>query len=225
MKVAQHIREELEEVSPLLASISDWPNLSLPDGYFVSLSKKVLEHKIQSQVTPKGYFESLPQLILERIKKEATQINVEGLSISTDHKSPAFAIPENYFEQLPETILIRCKEPQQSKILSISRKVWAYSAAAIIMCALLLGIFFMNNNRDPFKMAAKYQSEEQLLNAIDNLNPDEIISYLETNGSVVDNHLLIQNEDLEELPTSEEYLLNDEALNDYLKTINIPTSN
>lgn len=225
MKVAAHILEELRGTSEVLAGISNKAEFYLPDGYFDFLADEINIRKnfpsSESLTVPKNYFENLSDQILHRIHQEDFSEEKEFAVLSQLKKKPTFQIPENYFEKNPSIILEKCREQKRAKIVSIKRKIWAISAAAMIILIFSIGIFNWNifGNKDSFKMAAKYHNEEQIMNGIDRLKSDEIASYLETHGNVSDNSLLISNDDADELPSTEDYLFNENSLHDYLKSI------
>ena len=51
------------------------------------------------------------------------------------------------------------------------------------------------------------------------LSDADIVKYLEKNGNVMDNELLINNTDVSELPSSTDYLTDENTLNKYLNKI------
>ncbi len=69
------------------------------------------------------------------------------------------------------------------------------------------------------KESFQFKTVEQLDNGIAKLSDDEIIKYLEKNGNVMDNELLLSNTDVNELPAQTEYLLDVNTLNSYLDKI------
>ena len=99
-------------------------------------------------------------------------------------------------------------------------------AAALIAGIMLVGaLFFFNlgsNRVSPYLAAAKqYQTSSQITEGIASLKAGDIISYLESHGNIIDNDVILNNIDTDGLPTEFDYLIDDNALNNYLDKINI----
>ena len=54
------------------------------------------------------------------------------------------------------------------------------------------------------------------------LSDDDIIKYLEKNGNIMDNELLTNNTDVSEMPNQDDYLNDENTLNQYLDKIDAP---
>jgi hypothetical protein len=70
-----------------------------------------------------------------------------------------------------------------------------------------------------FQDAFQYKTEADLNAGIAKLDDADIAKYLEKNGSVMDNELLINNADESGLPSSTDYLIDENTLNEYLDKI------
>jgi len=57
------------------------------------------------------------------------------------------------------------------------------------------------------------------------LSDDEIARYLEKTSNILDDEDLIKNTDTRGLPTPDDYLLDDDALSNYLQKINVESKN
>jgi hypothetical protein len=75
------------------------------------------------------------------------------------------------------------------------------------------------------QLASQYKTPKQLQQGIASLTDDEIAKYLEKNTTILDDESLIKNTDTKELPTQDDYLLDDNALNNYLQKINVESTN
>ncbi|MGH2566043.1 MAG: hypothetical protein ACRDE5_16110, partial [Ginsengibacter sp.] len=80
-----------------------------------------------------------------------------------------------------------------------------------------------NNNPslpDYIQASFQYKTEADVNAGIAKLDDADIAKYLEKNGNVLDNELLINNTDVSELPSSTDYLNDENTLNEYLDKIN-----
>ena len=154
MRKNQEIQNELQELSPELAKI---PFTQVFDA-------------------PEEYFEHLPISLLK---------NVDEVSIKD--------IPEDYFEKLPNEILTKINNT--TSVVSIQKKYFYFKIAAAAVIAGILGfglIYFVNQKKTetPPAYAKNIDSTEiyaslnssNLESQINNLNEEDVISYLEENG-------------------------------------------
>jgi len=70
----------------------------------------------------------------------------------------------------------------------------------------------------------QYKTEEALNAGIAKLSDDDIIKYLEKNGNIMDNELLLNNIDVSEMPSQSDYLTDENTLNTYLDKIDAQTN-
>lgn len=145
--------EELEVLSPLLASLSKEMPYSVPNGYFFKNTKE-LDQLIGD--------ETLPEIL-------------QGL------KTMLYTLPVSYFDNLPEQILKKAN-PEQAKIISInsSRRWMHYAAAAVITGAIAISsIFYFGNNQsvDPTS-----QSHEWVAKKLKNVPDKELDEFINTTG-------------------------------------------
>jgi hypothetical protein len=111
-------------------------------------------------------------------------------------------------------------------------KWWKYAAAAIITGVVAIGslqLFNSHKNNNPIpsyvESSFQYKTPTQIDEGIASLSDDEIIKYLEKYGSIMDNDLLIKDADVKELPATEDYLIDENALNNYLEKIDVQSDN
>ncbi|MDQ6889458.1 MAG: hypothetical protein M3Z56_04170 [Bacteroidota bacterium] len=213
-------KEELQNLSPLLYSLKDENVFKVPEEYFDSLGSNVLAKIKESNV---------------ETSKEETQ-NLSPLLYSLKDEN-VFKVPEGYFENFAGD-LINKLQPSKAKIVVMRpRNTWMKIAAAAVITGIIaissLRIFNNSsniNNSNPLLTASadvprdvndsyKFKTEEQLDAGIARLSDDEIIKYLERNGNVMDNELLLNNTDVSELPSESDYLYDENTLNSYLGKI------
>ena len=239
MDSSEEILEELKSISSLVSGIKKIPIGKTPDGYFESLPERMLAwvkaneevNSISSEEIPKQYFENLSVQIISTIKeKEETQKELEDFKqefpvLHSLKNKQVFKVPDGYFQEVPLLIIDKCESKQKAKIISMPSKWWKYAAAAILGGVMVIGsIQFYNkltttNKINRYLIAStQYKTEDQIQQGVASLNDDEIIAYLENHGNITDNSLLTSDVNVNELPTEEDYLLNENTLNNYLNT-------
>lgn len=127
MKFNNDILNELQTLSPLLASVQKENIFSIPDGYFETLSDTILISLqeqagiiclIEDEDIPKGYFENLSSTILDKIKaqqKNNVTNEPEELPVVLQNirYTNFFEVPLGYFENLSSAILNKIKAQQK----------------------------------------------------------------------------------------------------------------
>ena len=78
----------------------------------------------------------------------------------------------------------------------------------------------LRKNIPELKIASQYKTTEQLDKGIASLSDDEIAKYLEKNGNIMDEENISKNMDTTGLPSPEDYLIDENALNNYLNDVN-----
>jgi hypothetical protein len=253
MEKSTEILNELRNISPSLAEIEKVNVFTVPEGYFVGLDEKIattvflqVDKKDNFQKVPEGYFDSLSSKILSRIKEEEETADSEIKSISPAlhylKEEEVFAVPEGYFDDLSDRILNKIKGGN-AKVVSFDsvKKWWKYAAAAVIAGIITIASLQLFNIQDTtsgdniaasagnlpayVQLASHYKTPKQLDQGIASLTDDEIAKYLEKNTSILDDETLVKNTDTKELPTPDDYLLDDNALDNYLQKINVESTN
>jgi hypothetical protein len=226
------------------------PVADVPTGYFDSLSDAIL-NKIKAQDTerdilsadlisvagknvyevPQGYFDTLTGLILAKIKTAetedaATEIRALSPMLYSIQNEHVFEVPQGYFESLSETVLNTVKP--QVKVVSMKRRTttfFKYAVAAAFTGVMALGVFkFTGNTSEKIELPAyvteglKVQNVDQELAKISDA---DIVKFLEANGTDVKTAMVAGSIDENELPSQEDYLLDEKALDKYLNTIKI----
>ncbi len=240
------ILNELETISPFLTTFEKVNVFTVPKDYFSDLDKKIStsvflhqDEKNKSQYVPEGYFDSLSDKILSKIKTE----NAEDATEEIKQISPAlhylkeenvFTVPENYFDDLSDRINDKIHH-NNAKVISINpvRKWWKYAAAAIVAGVITISslqIFNHNTTKEKIastsiQLSAQYKTPEKLDAGIASLSADEIAKYLEKTGNILDEETLIKDTDTTNLPGTDDYLTDDNALNNFLNSINSESTN
>ena len=243
MNYPDPIQAELLDLSPTLAAISRVNVFSVPEGYFNDLPVNILQlvaepatgfldkSQVPSQSVPAGYFDNLADNIMSRIRQEENNFETDPVSsilTSVARKTP-FTVPEGYFESLP--YLISLKLPQPAKVVAMPRRgMLRMMAAALIPLFIVTTLFTLNKKESvaPVKpnQAVMAKAEEIIqTNSFEkelaSLSDEDIESYLTTRGQDVNAALVASTTDNANLPSSEEYLLNDNRLDEYLNSVNL----
>lgn len=255
MEISKEILNELQTISPALAAIEKMNVFQIPDGYFTGLDKRICtivflhqDERNKDIDVPSGYFDELSSKILSKIKsaesdnaQEETRIISPALYYLKNEN--VFTIPENYFENLSNKISDKLNN-KKAKVISISvgRKWWKYAAAAVVAGAITVGSLQIFNNKsapandnqfagiitntpDYVQLSSKYKTPDQLDSGIASLTDDEIASYLEKHGSILDEGSLAKDIDTTELPSTDDYLIDENTLNNFLNTIDAQSPN
>lgn len=211
----------------------------VPEGYFEALPIEVLG-KINSiseqQTLPTGYFDNLSAVVMQRIKADETEVNVhtemEQLSATIagiGNKHP-FTVPTGYFDNNVDVInkKITGKQPAVIVKMGTAKKILRYAVAAVVTGLMGLGIYTIafDNQQASLNPVVMAKAENILkTNSIDDvfnsLTETDITDYMTENGSNINAALVASTINDEDLPTAEDYLFDEETLNDFLKGKNI----
>lgn len=236
MDESKEIVEELQSISPIFSQIKKMPLGAVPDRYFDTLPDRILawvlahENTISSEHVPNQYFENLSDQIIaaihenEETQKEKDNFKVEFPILHSLKDKQVLKVPAGYFEKLTSSVVEKQKINKSAPIISLTTKWWKYAAAAVLGGFMLVGALQFYNpsslktNSDVIA-SSQYKTEEDINKGIASLTDDDIIAYLENHGNITDNNLLTTDVNVKELPSVEDYLINENALNDYLKRL------
>ncbi|MEO8568429.1 MAG: hypothetical protein ABI419_04820 [Ginsengibacter sp.] len=212
--------EELRNLSSLLYSLRNENVFKVHDGYFDSLSENILAKS-------KG-------LHVETADAELRHLSPILYSLRSEN---VFTTPGGYFENFAIDIIKRTK-PAKAKIVTMKpRSPWLKIAAAAVVSGIIAigSLQIFNNSSKPdipktftiasteipdyIKESFQFKTEEQLDEGIAKLSDDDIIKYLEKNGNIMDNDILLNNTDVTGLPSQDDYLIDENTLNSYLDKI------
>ena len=234
------ILNELTELSATIAAMEKLNVFRVPSGYFEYLGADILmaietesgsANAIASiDDVPTGYFDTLASSILTKIKTEqaedaTTEIRALSPMLYSIQNENVFKVPQGYFDNLSSEVLDKAiPQPKVIKMQRRSSTFFKYSVAAALTGVMALGIFkFTSTNKKtdlPGYVTAglKMQDVDQELAKI---SDDDIVKYLEASGTDVKTAMVANSIDENELPTQEDYLLDEKALDKYLNSINV----
>jgi hypothetical protein len=170
MNRRKEILDELNETAPNLA------------GFDAQLPFRV----------PTGYFDTLPSLILSRIKAESAGSAREELEIISPlldgiSKKMPFATPEGYFENLTPTIRVADNETHKpARVVKMfqPQRTFRYAAAAVTVGVIGIAawLFFMNDlSTSRYAMKPDVEVQKELKNDVGQLSEKELAAFLEGN--------------------------------------------
>ncbi|MEP7254832.1 MAG: hypothetical protein ABI666_03595 [Ferruginibacter sp.] len=243
MENSVDILDELRELSPVIAGMKKVNVFTVPAGYFENLSEDILTGIVSEKGTsnnsvsdflnadvPHGYFDTLADTILGKIKTQNASDELRTLSpmLYSIQGENVFEVPQGYFDSFAD-IVVALVKPQQTKVVTMRRRsntFIKYAVAAAFTGVMALGVFkFTNTTKqsdDPVialgkEIAKENRFDEELAKVTD----ADIVKFLEANGSDVKSAIVANSVDENELPSQEEYLLDDKALDKYLNSINV----
>ncbi|MDP4283933.1 MAG: hypothetical protein Q8891_05885 [Bacteroidota bacterium] len=209
---------------------------------FLNVNDKTDFNKNNAGRVPDGYFNTLSDNILAKIKNSEPESAIEELQklspfLVSLKNINVFTVPPGYFENINDTLINKLQN-HPAKIVSINKVKtwWKYLAAAVITGAIAISslqIFnsspdMQKNNTvvtessglsDYIQSSMQYKTPEQVDKGIASLSDNEIMKYLEKHGNIMDDATLANEIDTKELPAATDYLTNDNALDNYLNSI------
>lgn len=228
MKRNADIQNELTEISPQLAGMEPVNVFSVPEGYFNNFPEEcltlvqvspALPQTTTPQRVPEGYFDNLASQILSKIRSADTELPAFG---KVDHP---FTVPAQYFETLPSIIL---QQVQPARVVQMKSSFFRYAAAAVITGILGLSLFNQLGKENVVEPAVVSYAqneipvkEDAIDKALESINDEEIVDYLATRGQDVNAALVASVIDENNLPASEDYLLDENTLKEFLTENNI----
>jgi len=207
--------EEIRNLSPMLYSLKGENVFKIHADYFDNFSDSVLANM-------KSVYTANAEEELRNLSPMLYGLKGENV----------FTVPAGYFESLAENVTEKLK-PAPAKIVTMKRRTsWLkYAVAAVVTGIITITSFqlFRGSSHNSsnqfatlpsyFKASFQYKTEADLNAGIAKLDDADIAKYLEKNGNVLDNELLINNTDVSELPSSIDYLNDENTLNEYLDKI------
>jgi len=246
---AQHVEETDTTLSAGLISLAGKNVYEVPEGYFDTLADAIL-NKIKAQEedaerntlltgiksknvyeVPQGYFDTLTDSILAKIKTAesedaATEIRALSPMLYSIQNENVFEVPQGYFENLGDEILTSVKpQPKVIPMQRRSRNFFKYAVAAAFTGMMALGVFKFTgskDNTDPtVAIGIQIANENRFDEELAKISDDDIVKFLEANGTDVKTVMVANSVDENDLPSQEDYLMDEKALDKYLNSINV----
>lgn len=206
---------ETNSISKLVAGIGNKNIYSVPPDYFYHLSNNIIA---QTKNT-----------LLNEVAEETFAVSELVAGIGNKN---VYTIPQGYFNVVAEHVNHRLFEP--AKVVSMKNRFTAfrYAAAAVVTGLIGLSAFFLVNkyndkNISSAQTAAVIAEAKQIIktNSFDKelsaVSDAAIVSFLESKGQNVEASLVASLTDDKNLPDADEYLINDNTLDEVLKTLDL----
>jgi hypothetical protein len=227
--------DELNALSPSLASMERINPFTVPEGYFEMLTTDILmeikhiHEQENNAVVPEGYFESLPAAIMARIKSQETEnasTEIRELSpmLYSIQNENVFEVPAGYFDRLSGEILDKVKPAAKVVRMPFRKSFMRYAVAAAFTGMMALGVFKFTGNSQQTELPDYVTAGLQIKNVdqeLAGISDAEIVKFLEEDGTDVKTAIVANSIDKNELPSQEDYLLDEKALDKYLDNINV----
>lgn len=189
---------------------------------------------------PVGYFDNLAENILAKIKAAQPQTAAEELkelspALSATGNDNVFKVPGRYFEDLPEIILSQVNRPAKIVAMKPRSSFARYAAAAVVTGIMGLSLFSLFNKTSPesdtvltasvtasvIADARNIMQTNSFDKVLETVSDDEIVGYLQNNGQDINAALVAAAMDTKELPSEDDYITNENTLNNFLDELNL----
>lgn len=186
---------------------------------------------------PPGYFNKVEEQIVSLVSKEPemasySSSNKSGELLAVIGNKNVYRIPPGYFENVAEEAKQKITRP--AKVISLYQKIsfLKYAAAAVITGILGLSILFVFNKKNeaigPSAQTSAAMTEAMQIIKANNFDKEmeaisdaSIVAFLEDKGQDVEAALVASLADEKELPDADDYLFNENALNDVLNRLDL----
>ncbi len=204
------VAAETATISDLVASIGNQNVYSLPAGYFDNVAAATMKQVLAANES----------------HEETSKISSLVAGIGNEN---IYQVPQGYFEYLSATVLQQIQPT--AKVISMKGRFSAfkYAAAAVVTGIIAMSAFFILNNTNTqtnsqvslIKEANKIIKTNSFDKEMDNISDAAIVAFLEGKGQNVEASLVASLVDEKNLPEADEYLLNDNTLDEMLKTLDL----
>ncbi|MBX2932769.1 MAG: hypothetical protein KF825_00900 [Ferruginibacter sp.] len=242
MENKDYILNELMELSKIVASINKVNVFTVPDGYFAFLPDDIMlgiktENGLAGSTTaatgadlPAGYFDSLADNIMQKIKAGQTDTALEEIKALSPmlyniQNKNVFDVPVGYFNNTATEILEKARP--KAKLVHIQKRsstFFKYAVAAVFTGAMAMAVFKFTGNSNK-NLLPEYVKTGMQINDVDGelskISDADIVKYLEETGTDVKAAIVANSIDNNELPSQDDYLQDEKALDKYLNSINI----
>jgi hypothetical protein len=246
------ILQELENLGPSLIPLQKIQVYSVPEGFFAGSSEQVLTRvrmensqilpsPVDVMSVPEGYFQHFADSVLKKIKTEgdisaAEEIKELSPALSAAGNDNVFTVPFSYFRDLPDQLAKHVNQAPAKVVVMKTRSSFArYAAAAVITGLLGLTTFSLFNNKSENETvnatalamvdAKKIIQTNSFDRVMETVSDEEIVGFLQSEGQDVEAALVASSMDSKELPSADDYIINENTLNNYLKSLDISSPN
>jgi len=243
------ILDELSAIGPALIPLQGLCVFNVPESYFAQFPDNLLEKvnkpiALQNNIAspfsvPQGYFNNLAETIMGKVAREedSAEVEIKKLSpaLSATGNDNVFKVPSYYFTNLAGSIVAQVQTPAKVVKMKPRSLFVRYAAAAVITGILGLSTFSFFNNRSSNLIVADntaiVATGQQIIASssfdkiLETVSAEEIEQYLTKQGEDVKAALVASSIDSKDLPAADDYLFNENTLNNYLKSLQIQYDN
>lgn len=158
------VMEELQDISPLLASIPRNMPYSVPENYFVQI------------------IEDIPAITQETVVPE---------SISAVKQMP-YNVPDDYFTSLAGNVLSKIDTKPVAKVVSMRSTNWMRYAVAAVMAGVIMlsGIFYFSNRST---INPNVESQAWVSNKLKDVSNEDLQEFIEKADFKLNGKEMVQN--------------------------------
>ena len=209
------VANETSEISSLVAGIGNRNVYNVPLAYFDNLDTQ-----------------SVSLVINEAGTISSGTLKESGELLAVIGNKNVYTIPTGYFEGVADEANQKITRP--AKVVSLYRKISVakYAAAAVVTAIMGLSIIFIIN-KDNDVLSPSGQTNATMAEArqiiqsnsfdkeLEGISDASIVAFLEDKGQNVEAALVASLSDNKNLPEADDYLLNENALDEVLNTIDL----
>lgn len=235
-------QQELSESAPALLPLREFLAYEVPEGYFeqfpLLLLKQISQHSSGIQEVPQGYFEGFAARVMKSISSEMEEVIAEsGIDptseiLSSIGKVNPYQAPIGYFEEFAQQVKPSVEIPAKVIQMAPRFSMMRYAIAAALTGLLGLSIFQLMNTSSsttdqstPYLAANEIISEDKYEEVLQTISGEEIIQYLELTGDDINAALVAEAAVQDQLPAPEDYWMDEQTLDHFLNSLNLPTLN
>jgi hypothetical protein len=208
-------KEEISRLSPALASAGKENIFTVPQGYFENLAASVMNE-----------VNSKPESVIEETSRLSSLVSGIG-------NVNVYSVPDAYFDSLDFLIMQRIPVPAKVVAMPKRKSIIRYMAAAVVTGLIGISVFSVFNNKSDTGITAKPDATvmaeaskiittNSFEKELASISGEDIEAYLVQNGQDVNAALVASvTEDVNALPGSEEYLINENTLDEFLNKMNL----
>lgn len=247
MQNENEILNELKDISPVLAAQPKLNVFTLPAFYFENLPELLLNAVREERIpeflqgipkqntgkVPEGYFEGLAGQILDRVRSEqaetaADEIRVLSPVLESLRGKRVFEVPAGYFEQFKAAMPAGVQTGKAMVVVMKGRmnSFLRYAVAAVFTGLMALGVTKLTQSGKTRLDATvlnglQINREHSFDQEFEKVADDDIIKYLQANGENIDAQTVAYKTlDESDLPSQEDYLNDEKAVDNYLDNTN-----
>lgn len=206
MRENKAIQNELMEISTIVAGIPFYNVFKTQEGYFSECSNNIINR---------------------------AHTSIHGDLIQENMSTP-YVVPDDYFSSLPYLITKKTSSSSFFKLLHLTNTSRKIAASILIFLSGLLSFYFFYTNSNSsiqkedtsaiFAEAKQIIANNSFEQELAKVDAADIEEYLTSNGHDVNAALVASVENDEEIPNEEDLLMDDQAIDQLYKDLNLSSN-